>query len=74
MSRSDLVKFFYAAQIATRLFIPNFVKFIFLLFFANKDGLFLNQPPLGIGFAQATITRLRIGMCQCAVQSHKTNI
>jgi hypothetical protein len=34
----------------------------------------LNQPPLGIGFAQATITRLRIGMCQCAVQSHKTNI
>jgi hypothetical protein len=44
---------------------------IFFTGFSSKTATFLNLPALGIGFAQAIATRLRIGMNQCAVQPQK---
>jgi hypothetical protein len=71
MSHASLTKFFSVAQITTRILHPQFCGFYFSAFFANKTGLFLNWFPLGIGIAQATAMRLRIGMNRCAVQPHK---
>lgn len=48
---AGLVNFFSAAQIATRFFTPRFCEIYFLAFLFNKNGLFVNQVPLGIGIA-----------------------
>jgi hypothetical protein len=50
-SSTGLVKFFSAAQIATRCRLPQIIDFIFSSGFPSKTGGFMNRLGFGIGIA-----------------------